>query len=51
MFGFVEKIHFEIETKGITSDAEPVVEVDYIKMLMDSLKTETNDMDDDEWNF
>ena len=23
----------------------------YIKMLIDSLKTETNDVDDDEWNF
>jgi hypothetical protein len=47
----LEKIHFEIETKSITSDAEPVVEVDYIKMLMDSLKTETSEMEDDEWNF
>jgi DNA polymerase elongation subunit (family B) len=48
----LEKIHFEIETNSFTPTTEPVVEVDYIKVLMESLKIEINEDDeDDEWNF
>jgi hypothetical protein len=48
----LERIHFEIETKSFTPDTEPAAEVDYVKMLMESLKTERDeDEEDDEWNF
>jgi hypothetical protein len=48
----LERIHFEIETKSFTPDTEPAAEVDYVKVLMESLKTERDeDEEDDEWNF
>jgi hypothetical protein len=47
----LEKIHFELETKSFTSDTEPVAEVDYIKVLMESLKLEIKEDEGDEWNF
>jgi hypothetical protein len=46
----LEKIHFEIETKSFTPNTEQP-EVDYVKVLMESLKTEKDEIEDDEWNF
>jgi DNA polymerase elongation subunit (family B) len=46
----LERIHFEIETKSFTPNAEQP-EVDYVKVLMESLKTERDEIEDDEWNF
>jgi DNA polymerase elongation subunit (family B) len=46
----LERIHFEIETKSFTPNAEQP-DVDYVKVLMESLKTEKDEIEDDEWNF